>query len=288
MKRSCPICSAYEYTLLFHDYNRREWYTELEWDFVECNSCGMRYATNIPSFEDMWSKYADIYVIPDIEALRKKLKDPIIKNEKKILDIGCNHGIQLISYYNSGWDIYGIDLNEKALIDVKKYLPKENFFLATIEKSPLENETFDKIQTFHVLEHVYSPHGFLSKCYNLLKKEGEIEIRVPNGWSLEMKIWWKYASQSWMPFHINLFRWEDLRGILEELGYKNIRTHTNPIPWWWILSFRQWRWTINITRGVTNFSQNNFHRILQVLLFPILFIISLFSYGEELHVIAKK
>ncbi len=288
MLRSCPVCATEKYTLIFHDHNRREWYCELEWDFVECSFCNMRYLTNVPYFEEMGWKYEDIYVLPDIEVLRKKLKKPKIKNKRKILDIGCNHGIQLISYYNTGWDIYGIDLNEKALFDVRQYFPKENFILATVENSPFENETFDKIQTFHVLEHIYNPREFLLKCYDLLKRDAEIEIRVPNGWSFEMKILWKYASQSWIPFHINLFRSKDIQKILNELGYKDIKIRTNPIPWWWILSLRQWNGTINTSRGVTNFHQNTFHKMLMILLYPLLFFISLFWYGEELHVFAKK
>lgn len=288
MHRTCPVCSSSSYTLLFHDYNRREGYTELEWDYVECSSCGIHYLTEIPSFEEMWEKYEDIYVEPDIESLKKKLKNSPISNYKKILDIGCNHGIQLHRYFNAWWDIYGIDLNEKAIHDVKKYLPEENFSVTTIENSSFPDATFDKLQTFHVLEHVYNPKEFLIKAHNLLKDGWEIEIRIPNGKSLEMKIWWKYASQSWIPFHINMFGPVTIRQILSEAGFHDIRVSTNPLPWWWILSFRQWRGTINKKKWVTNFDQNIFHKLLMVALYPFLYLVSLFRFGEELHIFAKK
>lgn len=288
MQRTCPVCSSSDFTIIFHDHNRREWYVELEGDYVQCNSCRMRYLTNIPSFEEMGSKYEDIYVEPNIELLKSKLKKGAASNGKKILDIGCNHGIQLIPYYNSGWDIYGIDLNEKAIHDVKKYLPSDNFIVSTIEDSTFADASFQKIQTFHVLEHVYDPINFLKKCHDLLEKEWEIEIRIPNGGSLEMKVWGKYASQSWIPFHINMFDPKTIRQLLEQVGFSDIHVRTNPIPWWWILSCRQYKGTINTKRGVTNFSQNIIHKLLQVLMYPFLWIASLFWYGEELQIHAKK
>ncbi len=248
----------------------------------------MKYLTNIPSFEEMWGKYEDIYVNPDIGKLSKQLTKNREANGKRILDIGCNHGIQLIPYYNAGWEIFGIDLNEKAIQDVKKYLPTENFSISTIEDSLFDDGFFQKIQTFHVLEHVYEVESFLNKCRALLALGGEIEIRVPNGGSLEMKLFGKYASQSWVPFHINLFTPDTLRKMLERTGFREITVRTNPIPWWWILSIRQWMGTINERRGVTNFSQNIFHKGFQVLFYPFLWMVSLFGYGEELQIFAKK
>ncbi len=288
MKRQCPVCTSIDNIIIFHDHNRREGYTELEWDYVQCTNCSMYYLANIPSFDEMWGKYEDIYVEPDITKLRAKCQKNRQKNKKKILDIGCNHGTQLIPYVNKWWDVFGIDLNNRAIIDCQKYLPKENFAVTTIEESSFIEESFHRIQTFHVLEHVYNPRFFLSKCYELLKKDGELEIRIPHGWSLEMKVWWKYSSQSWVPFHINMFNKKTITKLLEWIGFRDIIVRTNPIPWWWILSFRQWKWTINKRRWVTNFNQNMMHILIQIILFPILWIVAKLWYGEELHIFAKK
>jgi hypothetical protein len=288
MQRNCPVCSSWENTLIFHDHNRREGYVELEGDYVICNDCGMRYLTQIPSFEEMWGKYEDIYVEPNIESLRSRLKKDTISNNKKILDIWCNHGIQLHSYYNSWWEVYGIDLNEKAIHDVQKYLPKEKFSVTTIEDASFKENFFDKVQTFHVLEHVYNPWEFLTKARSVLKNDWELEIRIPNGKSLEMLLWWKYASQSWIPFHVNLFEPKTIRQILLDAWFRDVQISTNPLPWWWILSFRQWRGTISKGKWVTNFDQNIFHKWIQLLLYPLLWIIAKVRYGEELHIFAKK
>lgn len=288
MLRPCPVCQSENHILIFRDHNRREKYTELEADFVKCTSCGMQFLTEIPSFESMEGKYEEIYVEPDLKALSKKLAPHPVINGKKILDIGCNHGTQLIPAYNAGWEVFGIDLNAHAIKDCRKYLPTENFDVTTVDDVKFPNGYFDKIQTFHVLEHVYDPISFLKKSYLLLKKGAELEIRIPNWGSLEMKVWGKYSSQSWVPFHINMFNPTTIQLVLEKAGFTDIRISTNPIPWWWILSFRQWRGTINLKKGVTNFHQNIFHKGLQVVLYPILYVVALCHLGEELHVHAYK
>ncbi|MDD2916222.1 MAG: class I SAM-dependent methyltransferase [Candidatus Gracilibacteria bacterium] len=288
IERSCPICSSTSKTLVFTDYNRREGYTELIADYVTCDDCSMQYLTNIPDFQSFAETYEDIYVNPDIEKLKARLAPSPKKNGKKVLDIGCNHGTQLIPFYNKGYEIYGIDLNKKAIEDCKKYLPSDHFFHSTVEGLDFEDDSFDVITTSHVLEHVYDLDTFLSSVYRLLKRGGTFTIKVPHGRSLEMLVWGKYSSQSWVPFHINMFDQKSITHILKKHGFESIKTSTNPYPWWWILSYRQWAGTINAQRGVTNFHQNIFHKALQVLIFPILFIIAKMGYGEELEVTCNK
>lgn len=288
MQRTCPICNSLETKLLFRDYNRREWYTELTWDFVECINCSMKYLTNIPDFKSFAEKYEDIYVEPVIQELRKKLKLKIEKNWMKVLDVWCNHWTELIKYYNDWFEVFWIDLNKKAIEDCKKYLPKDNFFSSTIENSTFKEEYFDIITSAHVLEHVYDLDSFIKFTNFLLKKWWKIKIRIPHWNSFEMEIWWKYSSQSWIPFHINMFNKNTITLLLKKHWFKNIRINTNPIPWWWILSFRQWNWTINKKKWITNFDQNIFHKFLQISMFPILWLISKFWYWEELEINATK
>ena len=138
IKRNCPVCWGKENKLIFSDFNRREWYSELTSDYIECNFCKMRYLTNIPDFETFSEKYEDIYMEPNIKELQKRLKTKIKSNWKRVLDVWCNFWIELIKLYNKWYTIYWIDLNRKAIDDCKKYLPKDNFFSTTIEDSKFE------------------------------------------------------------------------------------------------------------------------------------------------------
>lgn len=280
MKRNCPICNNEKYNLIFHDHNRREGF-DFEADFVKCKNCGMKYLTNVPSFEEIKNKYPDIYQstyfkIPDIK---------IIPNNKKILDIGCNFGLQLKPYYLKGYKIHGIDLNSKAINDAKMNLPNGNFKTSTIEESNYPDNYFDIIRTSHVLEHIYDIDSFLKEIYRILKPNKKIIIQVPNGNSLEMKIFGKYSSQSWIPFHLNLFSGKNLKTKLEELKFKNINYSTKPMPWWWILSLRQ---LIAKNKKQINEKQTIFNKIIMLLIYPLLWVVSFIKLGEELNIKAKK
>ncbi len=107
---------------------------------------------------------------------------------------------------------------------------------------------------------------------------------VPNGNSLEMKVFGKYSSQSWIPFHINFFSSKNLAQKLTELNFKNIKSKTKPLPWWWILSLRQ---LLSKTNKI-NEQQTLLNKFIILLLLPLAWIISLFNRGEELNIIAKK
>lgn len=280
MKRPCPICCQNNFTIIFHDHNRREG-LDIEADFVKCKNCGMKYLTNIPSFTDIENKYPDIYIptffdIPDTN---------ITKNNLKVLDIGCNFGLQLKPYYLKGYEVYGIDLNQGAINDAQKNIPKGNFKTSKIENSNFPNECFDIIRTSHVLEHIYNLNSFISEVYRILKPGGKFIIHVPNGNSIEMRLFGKYSSQSWVPFHLNLFSIKDLTKKLREFNFNKITYKTNPMPWWWILSFKQL-----IAKNINKIDEKQtlLHQLIMLILYPLTWIISVFKAGEELIVIAKK
>lgn len=282
-KRNCPICGEEKFEIIFHDKNRREG-LDVEADFVRCEKCGMKYLTNIPKFENWQHEYSEIYESQNFDLPKVQIK----KNSKKVLDIGCNFGLQLKEYYLEGYDVYGLDLNKQAIEDAKRNLPQGNFQNTTIEQSNYEDNFFDIIRTSHVLEHVYDVDSFIKKVYQILKPGGKFIVKVPNGNSLEMKLFGKFSAQSWIPFHVNLFTGKDLQKKLSQVGFKNIKILTKAIPWWWILSWRQWRNTINLGKNKTNFEQKFFHKIIMAMLWPWLWLMSKFNLGEELIVVAYK
>lgn len=74
-------------------------------------------------------------------------------NPTKVLDVGCGTG-NLVKYLRRlGVDAYGIDVSEKAIeladSEVKPFLR-----VGDITKLPFEDESFDVVTTFDVLEHI--------------------------------------------------------------------------------------------------------------------------------------
>ena len=71
--------------------------------------------------------------------------------------------------------VHGIELEKRF----KKYF-KENGLMVFNDISQVENNKYDIITLFHVLEHIPEPRKLLQKLSNMLSKDSRIIIEVPN------------------------------------------------------------------------------------------------------------
>jgi ubiquinone/menaquinone biosynthesis C-methylase UbiE len=95
----------------------------------------------------------------------------------KILDVGCGKGAYLkdINRIRSDLELYGVDIG-----NVKEFLPDYiNFEVSSGDDLPFEDEKFDLIICFHVLEHVLNPMDFLREFNRVLKNEGLVYVEMP-------------------------------------------------------------------------------------------------------------
>ena len=110
----------------------------------------------------------------------------ILKQPKKVLDVGCNNGAtgKLIKEKFQRTNVIGIDYNEMAVNEAKKTL--DNAFCCDLDDignlilltSKLDK--FDIILMLDVLEHVKYPSEVVRKFFTLLDNEGYIIISLPN------------------------------------------------------------------------------------------------------------
>lgn len=103
----------------------------------------------------------------------RKYLDP--KPQEKILEIGCGRGhtvkkVQRIAPYT-----FGIDLNSKAIQNgVAKNLQVMN-----AESLEFQDNTFDKIYSFHTIEHIPNIAKALNEMIRVLKPGGKIMLVYP-------------------------------------------------------------------------------------------------------------
>jgi len=112
---------------------------------------------------------------------RKYLYKEIKSNSKyfhgKVLDIGCGCKPYRILFKN---------VDSYVGVDIKK--SGHNHITSTVdvfyngEKLPFNNEEFDGIVCFEVLEHVFNPDVFLSEINRVLKRGGQLLITMPFVW----------------------------------------------------------------------------------------------------------
>ena len=107
-------------------------------------------------------------------------------NNKKVLDLGCLVGGRGVAWYEryNLKNITGIDVS-KDYIDASVQIAKNKsinaeYKLAKGESLPFENDSFDAILTFDVLEHVQDLGKTLDECWRVLKPGGKMFLVFPS------------------------------------------------------------------------------------------------------------
>jgi 2-polyprenyl-3-methyl-5-hydroxy-6-metoxy-1,4-benzoquinol methylase len=101
------------------------------------------------------------------------------KGKLKLLDIGCSDGKIGKLLLERGYDVYGVDISQKALRKANERGIKT--IRADITKGlPYKDAEFDVIFCGEVLEHVLDPLSLLKEIHRILKNSGEFVLTVPN------------------------------------------------------------------------------------------------------------
>ena len=131
-------------------------------------------------------------------ALKNKLNliNSLQPNKGNILDIGAGTGEFLSVAQNDGWQTIGVEPSAKAKsIAMNKGV---SFVDLTTE---LENNSFDVISMWHVLEHVPDLDKQIKELKRLLKPTGTLIIAVPNFKSFDAKHYGKFWAAYDVPIH---------------------------------------------------------------------------------------
>lgn len=121
----------------------------------------------------------------DSQSLYRKLIDELVDSNTKILDIGCGHGDFMKEVYDNTNFSYGVDPDSSAL---EKNTFIKHKFVASAEKLPFEDNTFDVVVSAWVLEHLPNPKESFSEIFRVLKPGGKVIFLTPNVWNYNVWI----------------------------------------------------------------------------------------------------
>lgn len=80
------------------------------------------------------------------------------KEVNRILDAGCGAGRHVIYFAEQGFEVYGVDIEQKAIELGKAWLTKEDLKaelrLGDIKELPFKNDYFDVVISYGVLDHI--------------------------------------------------------------------------------------------------------------------------------------
>lgn len=123
----------------------------------------------------------------------------------KVLDVGCGTGYGT-SLLSENAEAIGIDISHEAIEFAKKhYGTKAKFIIGSAESFPFDENTFDIVCAFEMVEHLKKAKRFLKEVNRVLKGDGKFILSTPNR---------KYRLRVKSPYHFKEYDYQELQKIL--------------------------------------------------------------------------
>ena len=156
-------------------------------------------------------------------ALKNKIQlvTRLSKNKGSLLDIGAGTGAFCEIAKAKGWDVSGVEPNEKARAFAKQ---KNIDLLESI--NDFKEQQFDVITLWHVLEHLPDLEQTILKIEALLKPNGILIIAVPNYKSFDAT----HYKEFWAAYDVPRHLWHFSQKSMQLLFSKKLSlTKTKPM-----------------------------------------------------------
>lgn len=134
----------------------------------------------------------------------------------KVLDVGCGLGF-LLSGLNDNFEKYGIEVSALACENARQY---GNIFNGTLEEAGFEENFFDIVVMYHVIEHIDSPESVIKTIKSILKNEGTLVIGTPDFNCICAQIFKDNFRMLHDKTHTSLFSYKSLKSFLENYGFE--------------------------------------------------------------------
>lgn len=157
----------------------------------------------------------------------------------RVLDVGCGDGTVLNQWRSAlGGEAstHGIEMNEKAA-EIARAQGHE-VTARRIEECELAPESFDFAYSFHVIEHVEDPTGFMRSLRKAIKPGGHVLIETPNVGTWDFRL---FQRRHWggyhFPRHFNLYDAETFGALAAKTGFTVERVEYVPSAVFWVWTF---------------------------------------------------
>ena len=196
----------------------------------------------------------------------------------KIMDVGCGSGDTLVLLKQIGWDVYGLDIDSRAIGLAEKRGLANIQLGGYISLKDYPDNYFDAIRLYHVIEHLDDPVLCLQLIKKKLKKHGQLILGTPNGASVLATIGKQYWYNLDAPRHLYIFSPKTL-GII--LSREKFQVHTVRFcSGGGILGTLQYIWNEVLHKKIS-FINNTF---LVACLFPIEYCLDRLALGDIIDV----
>jgi len=151
-----------------------------------------------------------------------------VSKNSHILDVGCNSGSLVYNLWQLGFHaLFGVDIDKSRIERGQSAYPEIKEFLRVYDgsKLPFEDEKFDVITMFDVLEHIENVESFLmDEVSRVLKTNGTLIFQTPNKYTnIPWEIWIHRSFSKYKTYHVSLQSYRGLNRLLQACGFVNIR-----------------------------------------------------------------
>jgi len=263
----CPLCQSGKIDVKFSctdHFISREIF-----QVAQCSACGFQFTLDYPDEEEIGRYYEseeyvshsntskgfvnNLYQLARKYMLRRKLA--IVRQASGLktgilLDIGSGTGHFADTMQRSGWNVRGIEINDKA-----REFSESQFGLDVICPdliSSLESESFDCITLWHVLEHFHNPFKYAADIHRILKPGGVCLIALPNSGSPDAAHYKEFWAAYDVPRHLWHFNPETFKLFAEKTGFRLKELRSLPLDVFYIsaLSEKYKKSSLSFIKGI--------------------------------------
>jgi SAM-dependent methyltransferase len=205
---------------------------------VKCASCNLVYTLpRLPSNiiwdmyqEDYWQSeaprhfgYSDYLSDRERNLRTFRQRYEVIRRFKpepgRVLDIGCAAGFFLKVMHEEGWNPVGIEPSESMAQYAREEFDLQEVYSGTLEDDSFEDNSFDVVSMWDVIEHLEDPRPILKNIRRILKQDGVLILETQNVGSVFAKLmgvkWHHYKFEE----HLWHFSKETIADLLVSEGF---------------------------------------------------------------------
>ncbi len=153
----------------------------------------------------------------------------LLKQNDRILEIGCGIGSVVSEISGQGYDITGTDISGEAIAYGLKKYGDIHLEVQAAEALGYEDESFDVVLSFDLFEHIARIDRHISEVHRVLQKDGFYLFQTPNKYSNVIFETLYHKSLIWRRAHPSLHTPGRLKRRLSKHGFEIKFVKMNPI-----------------------------------------------------------
>jgi len=233
--QQCPVCSSrnIQQSLTAEDFT----VSHERFEIWQCADCSVRFTQDVPGMDDIGQYYkAEAYISHTdtnkglVNKLYHYVRSITMKQKKTfvekatgrktgtLLDIGAGTGAFAGFMQKSNWDVTGLEPDDVARANAERLHGLQ--LRPSSELFNLDENHFDAVTMWHVLEHVHDLHGYWKRISRVLKNDGVFIVAVPNYTSYDAQYYGEYWAAWDVPRHLYHFSPKSMDVLARQYGFE--------------------------------------------------------------------